>query len=60
VFSALHTNTGRFVIFCGLFLASMIAAVAFEAWYLIAIPFGALFFYFGWNHINLIFFLLLI
>jgi O-antigen ligase len=45
--------------FSGLFIASLTAAMWFESWYLLALPFAALTFYAGWQHINFIFFLLM-
>ncbi|MBL7744742.1 MAG: O-antigen ligase family protein [Chitinophagaceae bacterium] len=45
--------------FSGLFILSLLAAAWLEAYYLIVIPFAAVFFIAGWQHINAVFFLLL-
>jgi O-antigen ligase len=54
-----HRNI-QFIFFAGLFFLSLLSAVWFEMYYLIAVPFAALFFYAGWQHINAVFFVLLI
>jgi hypothetical protein len=43
------------VFFSGLFLLSLLSAVWFEVYYLIAVPFAALIFYAGWQHVNAVF-----
>jgi O-antigen ligase len=47
------------VFFSGLFLLCLLSAASFEQYFFIAIPFAALFFYAGWQNINIVFFLLL-
>jgi O-antigen ligase len=52
-------NKRAFWIFAGLFVAFLSAAVVTGQYFWMAIPFGVVFSYFGWQHINVIFFLLL-
>jgi O-antigen ligase len=53
-------KSGQFAVFAALFMLSLLAAVWLEIYSLVVIPFAALFFYAGWQHINAVFFLLLL
>lgn len=53
-------NNLRFIFFSGLFIICLAAAIWFKLNYLIALPFGILLFYAGWQNSNLVFFLLLL
>jgi O-antigen ligase len=55
---AVHKNI-EFVLFSGLFVLSLLSAIGFEKYYLIAVPFLALVFFSGWQHINIVFLLLM-
>lgn len=52
-------NTIAFTIFSALFIFVMALAALAETYYLIAIPFIALFFYYGWNKPAAVFYLLI-
>jgi O-antigen ligase len=52
-------NKPVFWIFAGLFLAFLLPAVFTGEYFWIAVPFGIVLCYFGWQHINTLFFLLL-
>lgn len=56
---AAHNRNTRFAFFSALFLLCLWAACWSGVYYIMAIPFGVLFFYAGWQHINTVFFLLL-
>ena len=58
IIQARHTNT-LFVLFTGLYILCLLVAVWMETWYFAVIPFGLVFVYAGWQHINAVFFLLL-
>jgi O-antigen ligase len=49
----------QLIFFSALFILCLLLAVWFEEYYLITIPFAALFVYAGWQYINAVFFLLL-
>ncbi|MBL7741761.1 MAG: O-antigen ligase family protein [Chitinophagaceae bacterium] len=49
-----------FILSGGIFLLSLMAAVYFDEYYLLLIPFAGLFMYAGWQQVNAVFFLLLI
>ncbi|HMG68403.1 MAG TPA: O-antigen ligase family protein [Chitinophagaceae bacterium] len=54
-----YNSQSGFIIVSAIFLVSLAVAL-FSSWYwIMAIPFGILFFYFSWQHYNLIFFLLI-
>ena len=49
----------HFIFFAGIFLAFLITAVITTMYWIAAIPFGLLFFYFGWQQWRFIFFVLI-
>lgn len=55
-----HSNTYPFALLAASFLLSLAAAMLFQQFYLVAIPFALLFFYSAWQRISIVFFLLLI
>ncbi len=57
--AAAHSNKSLFAFFSALFILCLLAAVWLEAYYFIAVPFAAVFFYTGWQYTNAVFFLLL-
>lgn len=57
---AAHNKNFQFIFFSGLFILCLLAAVWYETWYLMTIPFAGLFFYVGWQYNNALFFLLLL
>jgi len=54
----LHTSRNYFFFLCGIFLAFLAGAVLTSNYWLAAIPFTVLLYYFGWQHWQFIFFLL--
>jgi O-antigen ligase len=59
VIASIHKNNFLFYFFTGLFIVLIGAAVSTGEYLLVAIPFGLLFFYAGWQYRNLVFLLLL-
>ena len=53
------TNKSAFWIFAGFFVAFLLITAFTGEYFWIAVPFGILLSYFGWQHVNAIFFLLL-
>lgn len=52
-------NKPTFWIFAGLFVAFLLFTVFTEEYFWMAVPFGMVLSYFGWQHVNALFFLLL-
>jgi O-antigen ligase len=59
VIAQANNKNGLFAFFSGLFILCLLLAVWQEAWYIVGIPFAIVFFYLGWQYLNIVFFALL-
>jgi O-antigen ligase len=59
VSSATYKTNNFFTVFAGMFLLTLLPAILFEEYLLLAIPFGLLFFYWAWQNAYSVFLLLI-